>query len=50
MTAPSLAGYCTSAAYFIVNEALTNVARHAQATRAEVAIERAGARLVIEVA
>lgn len=38
-----------SAAYFIVNEALTNVARHAQATRAEVAIERSGARLVIEV-
>lgn len=38
-----------SAAYFIVNEALTNVARHAEATRAEVAIERSGARLVIEV-
>ena len=38
-----------SAAYFIVNEALTNVARHAHATRAEVAIERAGNRLVIEV-
>ena len=38
-----------SAAYFIVNEALTNVARHARATRAEVAIERAGSRLVIEV-
>ena len=38
-----------SAAYFIVNEALTNVARHAEATRADVAIERAGARLVIEV-
>jgi signal transduction histidine kinase len=38
-----------SAAYFIVNEALTNVARHAHATRAEVAIERSGARLVIEV-
>ena len=38
-----------SAAYFIVNEALTNVARHAQASRAEVAIERAGNRLVIEV-
>ena len=38
-----------SAAYFIVNEALTNVARHAQATRADVAIERAGSRLVIEV-
>ncbi|WP_426571605.1 sensor histidine kinase [Aquihabitans sp. McL0605] len=38
-----------SAAYFIVNEALTNVARHAQATRADVAIARSGSRLVIEV-
>ena len=38
-----------SAAYFVVNEALTNVARHAMATRAEVKIARAGDRLVIEV-
>jgi signal transduction histidine kinase len=38
-----------SAAYFIVAEALTNVARHAEATRAQVAIARAGDRLVIEV-
>ena len=38
-----------SAAYFVVNEALTNVARHAMATRANVAIARAGNRLVIEV-
>jgi signal transduction histidine kinase len=38
-----------SAAYFVVNEALTNVARHAHATRANVAIARAGDRLVIEV-
>jgi signal transduction histidine kinase len=38
-----------SAAYFAVNEALTNVARHAQATRASVAIARAGDRLVVEV-
>ena len=38
-----------SAAYFVVNEALTNVARHAQATRASVSIARAGDRLVIEV-
>ncbi len=38
-----------SAAYFVVNEALTNVARHAQATRASVAIARAGDRLVVEV-
>ncbi|MGH9272852.1 MAG: sensor histidine kinase [Ilumatobacteraceae bacterium] len=38
-----------SAAYFVVNEALTNVARHAKATRAHVSIARAGDRLVVEV-
>ena len=38
-----------SAAYFVVNEALTNVARHAHSTRAWVSIARAGDRLVIEV-
>ena len=38
-----------SAAYFVVNEALANVARHANATRAVVSIARAGNRLVIEV-
>jgi signal transduction histidine kinase len=38
-----------SAAYFVVNEALTNVARHAHATRAHVSIARAGSRLVVEV-
>lgn len=38
-----------SAAYFIVSEALTNVARHAHASRAEVAVARAGDRLVVEV-
>lgn len=38
-----------SAAYFVVNEALANVARHSHATRAHVAIARAGDRLVIEV-
>jgi signal transduction histidine kinase len=38
-----------SAAYFVVAEALTNVARHADATRANVAIARAGNRLVVEV-
>ena len=37
------------AAYFVVTEALTNVARHAQATEAAVAIVRAGDRLVVEV-
>ena len=38
-----------SAAYFVVAEALTNVARHAHATRAAVAIARASDRLVVEV-
>jgi signal transduction histidine kinase len=38
-----------SAAYFVVAEALTNVARHAHATRARVAIARAGDRLIVEV-
>ncbi|HET6948944.1 MAG TPA: histidine kinase, partial [Acidimicrobiales bacterium] len=38
-----------STAYFVVTEALTNVARHAHATRAAVAIARAGDRLVVEV-
>jgi signal transduction histidine kinase len=38
-----------SAAYFVVAEALTNVARHASATRAHVAIVRAVDRLVVEV-
>jgi signal transduction histidine kinase len=38
-----------SAAYFVVNEAMTNVARHAHATRASVSIARAGDRLVLEV-
>lgn len=38
-----------SAAYFIVNEALTNVAHHAGATRASVTIVRSGDTLVVEV-
>jgi signal transduction histidine kinase len=38
-----------SAAYFVVSEALANVARHAEATRAQVAVARAGDRLVVEV-
>jgi signal transduction histidine kinase len=38
-----------STAYFVVTEALTNVARHASATRASVSIVRAGDRLVVEV-
>src|SRR6267378_7175836 len=36
-------------AYFIVSEALTNVVKHAQATRAEVTVTRPGDRLRIEV-
>jgi signal transduction histidine kinase len=38
-----------SAAYFIVSEALANVARHADATRAQVSIVRSRDRLVVEV-
>jgi signal transduction histidine kinase len=36
-------------AYFVVSEALTNVARHAQATRAEVVVEQIGGRLRVAV-
>ncbi|MEW6060032.1 MAG: sensor histidine kinase [Actinomycetota bacterium] len=38
-----------STAYFVVAEALTNVAKHAQATKAAVTIARQGDRLVVEV-
>lgn len=38
-----------STAYFVVTEALTNVAKHANATRAHVAIARASGRLVVEI-
>jgi signal transduction histidine kinase len=38
-----------SAAYFVVAEALTNVARHADATRAHVAVARSGNRVVVEI-
>jgi len=37
-------------AYFVVCEALANVAKHSQATRASVTVSRLGGRLVIEVA
>jgi len=37
-------------AYFVVSEALTNVAKHAAATRAEVTVERLGDRLRVVVA
>jgi len=36
-------------AYFVVSEALTNVAKHAQATRADVTVERVGDQLFISV-
>ncbi|MEV4825804.1 sensor histidine kinase [Micromonospora sp. NPDC049274] len=36
-------------AYFVVSEALSNVARHAAATRAEVRLSRVGGDLVVEV-
>jgi signal transduction histidine kinase len=38
-----------SAAYFVVLEALTNVTKHADATKASVSIERRGDRLAIDV-
>jgi signal transduction histidine kinase len=38
------------AAYFVVAEAITNVARYAQASHATVTVERDGATLVVEVA
>ncbi|CAO5256223.1 sensor histidine kinase [Frankia sp. AgKG'84/4] len=37
-------------AYFFVAEALTNIARHAAASRARVVVRRGGSRLVVEVA
>jgi len=38
-----------STAYFVVSEALANVAKHANATRAKVSIAQAGDRLVVEI-
>ena len=38
-----------STAYFVVNEALANVAKHSHATKASVAIVRQGDRLVTEI-
>ena len=38
-----------SAAYFVVSEALANIARHAHATRAHVGIVRTGDTLIVEV-
>jgi signal transduction histidine kinase len=39
-----------SAAYFVVSEALTNVAKYARATRADVSVKRAGGHVTVEVA
>jgi signal transduction histidine kinase len=36
-------------AYFVVSEALANIAKHAQATRAAVSVRRLGDRLLVEV-
>ena len=38
-----------TAAYFVIAEALTNVAKYADATHASVDVRRAGAELVVEV-
>jgi signal transduction histidine kinase len=38
-----------AAAYFVVSEALTNVARHSEATRAEVTVRRENGSLVVRV-
>jgi signal transduction histidine kinase len=44
-----LPGPVESAAYFVVSEALTNVAKYAQATQATVAVRRANGRVMVEV-
>jgi signal transduction histidine kinase len=38
-----------AAAYFVVSEALANVAKHAEATRASVTVRRSGDRLTVQV-
>ena len=47
--APRRAPHSEAIAYFVVAEALTNVAKHAQATRAWLTVEYLGDRLVVEV-
>jgi signal transduction histidine kinase len=44
-----LPGPVESAAYFVVSEALANVAKYAEATHAEVAVRRANGRLTVDV-
>jgi signal transduction histidine kinase len=50
----NVAGRCSptveAVAYFVVSEALTNVAKHAHASHAEVAVDRVGGRLRVVVA
>ncbi|MGH2945933.1 MAG: sensor histidine kinase, partial [Solirubrobacteraceae bacterium] len=45
-----LPGPVESAAYFVVSEALANVAKYADATHARVAVRRANGRVTVEVA
>jgi signal transduction histidine kinase len=45
-----LPGPVESAAYFVVSEALTNVAKYAQASHATVAVRRVNGRVTVEVA
>jgi signal transduction histidine kinase len=47
--APRCAPSIEAIAYFSVAEALTNIARHARASRAEITVERAGDRLRVVV-
>jgi signal transduction histidine kinase len=47
--APRCAPSIEAIAYFTVSEALSNIARHARATQAEVSLERAGGRLRVVV-
>jgi signal transduction histidine kinase len=47
--APRCAPAIEAVAYFVVSEALTNVAKHAGASRAEVTVERTGERLRVVV-
>ena len=48
--ADRLPGPVESAAYFVVSEALTNVAKYARATQATVAVRRLNGRVTVEVA
>jgi signal transduction histidine kinase len=46
---PRLRGPVESAAYFVVSEALANVAKYAHATHATVAVRRVNGRVTVEV-